>query len=67
MTGYHLRAQARRVVSGTDESGLSAIVEDSHATRRVAAPAFTICDVWETQSLPVSITRDAVVDGDGRR
>jgi hypothetical protein len=57
VAGEHLDAQARRVVSGFDESGKSTIVSDGPTTRRVATPAFTVCDVWETQSLPVPMAQ----------
>jgi hypothetical protein len=57
VAGEHLEAQARRVVTGFDENGKSTIVSDGPTTRRVATPAFTLCDVWETQSLPVPMTQ----------
>jgi quercetin dioxygenase-like cupin family protein len=53
VAGEHFNAQARRVVSGVDSEGRSTIIADENTTRRVAAQAFTICDIWETQSLPV--------------
>jgi hypothetical protein len=59
VAGEHLEAQARRVVSGFDENGRSTIVADAYTTRRVAMPAFTVCDIWETKSLPVPMTQDA--------
>jgi mannose-6-phosphate isomerase-like protein (cupin superfamily) len=58
LAGEHLEVQARRVVSGFDEYGKSTIVADAYTTRRVAMPAFTVCDIWETQSLPVPIGQD---------
>ena len=45
------------MVSGFDENGKSTIVEDGNSTRRIAAPAFTVCDIWETESLPVPMTQ----------
>lgn len=57
MSGEHLEAQARRVVTGFDESGKSTIVSDSLTVRRVATPAFTVCDVWETKALPVPMSQ----------
>ena len=58
LVGEHLEAQARRVVSGFDENGRSTIVSDANTTRRVAEPAFTVCDIWETQSLPVPMNQE---------
>ena len=53
MTGEHLEAHARRVVSGFDDQGRSTIISDGPTIRRIATPAFTVCDVWETKALPV--------------
>jgi quercetin dioxygenase-like cupin family protein len=61
MAGEHYNFQARRVIAGVDENGRSAVVGDELTPRRVAAPAFTICDIWETQSLPVPIDFPAAV------
>ena len=57
MAKEHLEAQARRVVSGFDKNGKSTIVADANTTRRTAQPAFTVCDIWETNSLPVPMTQ----------
>jgi quercetin dioxygenase-like cupin family protein len=61
MAGEHLEAQARRVITGVDEDGRSTVVADEYTPRRATAPAFTICDIWETQSLPVPMTTEAAV------
>jgi hypothetical protein len=53
MARDHLRAQARRVITGVDEKGRSTVIADEYTPQRVAAPAFTICDVWESPYLPV--------------
>jgi mannose-6-phosphate isomerase-like protein (cupin superfamily) len=58
MVGEHLKAQARRVVSGTDEDGRSTIVADGPTASRIATPAFTICDIWVTESLPVPMDQE---------
>jgi hypothetical protein len=57
MAGEHFEAQARCVVSGFDDDGRSTIASDGPTVRRVATPAFTVCDVWETESLPVPLTQ----------
>jgi mannose-6-phosphate isomerase-like protein (cupin superfamily) len=59
MGGKHLLEQARRVVSGEDQDGRSTIVDDGFAARRVASPAFTVCDIWETKALPIALTEGA--------
>jgi mannose-6-phosphate isomerase-like protein (cupin superfamily) len=53
MAREHLKAQARRVITGVDEKGRSTVISDEFTPQRVAAPAFTICDVWESPYLPV--------------
>jgi quercetin dioxygenase-like cupin family protein len=63
MAGEHLAAQARRVVTGVDSEGRSTVVADGFTPSRVAAPAFTICDVWQTPSLPLGLTTEPV-DGE---
>src|SRR5260370_12197234 len=59
MVGEHLNAQARRVVSGVNEDGRSTIVADGVTASRIATPAFTICDIWVTESLPVRMDQEA--------
>jgi quercetin dioxygenase-like cupin family protein len=61
MSGEHAEAQARRVITGVDENGRSAVLVDEYTPRRATAPAFTICDIWETQSLPIPMATDAAV------
>jgi mannose-6-phosphate isomerase-like protein (cupin superfamily) len=53
MAGEHYRAQARRVITGVDHNGRSTVTGDELTPRRATAPAFTICDIWETPHLPV--------------
>jgi mannose-6-phosphate isomerase-like protein (cupin superfamily) len=55
MAGEHLKVFARRVVTGLDESGKSAIVEDGPTPVRVATPGFTVCDIWTVQDLPTPV------------
>ena len=52
MAGQHLRAQARRVVAGLDKNGKSTIVVDELTTTRAVTDAFTICQIWQVDSLP---------------
>ena len=58
MSGQHLNAQARRVVSGLDAVGKSTIVLDSYTRSRLAREASTICDVWRVDSLPPHMADD---------
>jgi hypothetical protein len=46
-------AQARRVVTGLDASGRSAIVSDGLASARLMTPGNTKCDIWRLGSLHV--------------
>ena len=55
MAGAHLEAQARLVVSGVDADGRSTIVSDGNSTVRVATPGFTVCELWQTDSLPTPV------------
>lgn len=55
MSGKHLEAQARVVVSGVDADGKSTIVSDGDAGTRVATPGFTVMDVWQFDSLPATV------------
>jgi hypothetical protein len=59
VAGEHFSFQARRVITGVDEKGRSTVIGDELTPRRVAAPAFTVCDIWETQSLPVPMDTPA--------
>lgn len=56
MVGKHLPEQARRVLSGEDVNGKSTIVDDGPAARWLSTPAITVCDIWETKSLPIALT-----------
>jgi mannose-6-phosphate isomerase-like protein (cupin superfamily) len=57
----HYNAQARRVITGVDQNGHSTVLADELTPRRAAAPAFTICDIWETPSLPIPMDTPAAV------
>ena len=61
MAGEHYNFQARRLITGVDAQGRSTIVGDEVTPRRVAAPAFTICDIWETVKLPVPLDTNAAM------
>jgi mannose-6-phosphate isomerase-like protein (cupin superfamily) len=61
MAGEHYNAQARRVDTGVDATGRSTVVGDEFTPRRATAPAFTICDIWETTSLPVPMNTPAAI------
>jgi hypothetical protein len=66
MPGDHLRAEARRVVSGVDAQGLSTVVSDRNTTSRLAGAGSTKCDIWRVDDLPAqfddwgSLTDDVV-------
>jgi cupin domain len=55
MAGEHLKVEARRVVSGVDAQGRSTIISDENTTARVAAPAFTVMNLWQVDRLPVHV------------
>ena len=61
MVGEHFKFQARRVIAGVDDKGRSTVVADEITPRRVSAAAFTICDIWETTSLPIQMDTAAAV------
>jgi mannose-6-phosphate isomerase-like protein (cupin superfamily) len=50
--------QVRRVVHGTGPDGKSTVLEDGLAMHRVETPAFTIVDLWRTNSSPASLAND---------
>jgi hypothetical protein len=60
VTGEHLQAQARRVVTGVNAEGKSIFVSDEPTPHRLAGPGNTKCDIWRTSALPVALS-----DGDG--
>jgi mannose-6-phosphate isomerase-like protein (cupin superfamily) len=68
VAGEHLKAQARRVVSGLDENGKSTVVSDENTSTRLAAEGFTVCDIWQVTGLPTkaaadtTLTREVVLD-----
>lgn len=55
MAGEHLKAQARRVISGTDAEGRSTIVSDELSATRTAQPGFTVIDLWQVDGLPAHV------------
>jgi hypothetical protein len=61
MVGEHSKFQARRVIAGVDDKGRSTVVADEITPQRATAAAFTICDIWETESLPIPMDAAAVV------
>lgn len=59
MTGEHLEAQARRVVTGLDADGRSCFVRDEDTPDRLPGPGNTKCDIWRMGSLPTTYAADA--------
>ncbi|MEI2774895.1 MAG: cupin domain-containing protein [Tetrasphaera sp.] len=64
MAGAHLETQARLVVSGVGADGRSTIVSDADSTVRVATPGFTVCELWQTDSLPTPVLADSSLGTD---
>jgi mannose-6-phosphate isomerase-like protein (cupin superfamily) len=60
MTKNVRTAQARRIITGVDEHGMSCFVADENTPVRLSSDANTKCDIWRAGTLPV-----AVDDGDG--
>jgi hypothetical protein len=58
VSGSHIGAQARRVVSGVGADGKSVIVVDEMTKTRVALPAFTSNDVWRADRVPTTFDDD---------
>ena len=54
MSPEHLNVTARRVVSGLDDDGKSAIAIDEVTRARVVLPAFTCNDVWRVDTVPTT-------------
>jgi len=63
MAGEHLHIQARRVITGLDDSGKSTVVSDGPTPVRVATPGFTVCDIWTVDELPVDVLADDATSG----
>ncbi|MFS4108558.1 MULTISPECIES: cupin domain-containing protein [unclassified Streptomyces] len=59
MSAEHAGIRARRVVTGVDADGRSAVLTDELTATRVTLPGFTVNDVWRVDALPA-----AVADGD---
>src|ERR1700681_2031213 len=55
MATAHENAQARRVVTGLDDSGRSRIVVDELVSTRLVSPGNTKCDIWRLSALPASV------------
>ena len=64
MAGAHLETQARLVVSGITPEGRSTIVSDADSNVRVATPGFTVCELWQTDALPVKVLADSTLGTD---
>ena len=64
MTGEHLNAQARRVISGLDPDGKSTIVTDENTATRIASAPRTVCDLWRLDSLPAHIGDNDTLTGE---
>jgi hypothetical protein len=61
MKGEHLNARARRVVTGVDAEGRSAIVSDGSTETRLATEAFTRNLIWQADEVPVSVMADSTL------
>ncbi len=61
MSGEHLTAQSRIVVSGLDADGKSTIVSDSDSVVRTAQPGFTVNELWQIDSLPAKVNSESTV------
>lgn len=64
MAGEHLNTQARLVVSGLTADNKSTIISDADSTVRVATPGFTVCELWQTDSLPAPVLSDSTLGTD---
>ncbi|MBC2640868.1 MULTISPECIES: cupin domain-containing protein [unclassified Rhodococcus (in: high G+C Gram-positive bacteria)] len=64
MSGEHLNAQARVVLTGLDADGKSAFISDGNTTTRTAQPGFTVMDVWQFDSLPVDVLAPSTLGAD---
>jgi mannose-6-phosphate isomerase-like protein (cupin superfamily) len=47
-----------------DETGKSSIVSDGPTPVRVAAPGFTVCDIWTVSELPTPVTNEDGTTGE---
>ncbi|NIH80743.1 cupin domain-containing protein [Amycolatopsis viridis] len=64
MAGEHTNVRARRVVTGVDENGRSAILVDEDTATRVALPGFTVNDVWRVDRLPSHVDDGDTLTGE---
>ncbi|WP_025778199.1 cupin domain-containing protein [Brevibacterium sp. VCM10] len=59
MSGEHLNAQARTVITGLGENGKSTILDDKNTEVRTAQPGFTVMELWQFDSLPQNVLAPA--------
>ncbi|MEE4023656.1 cupin domain-containing protein [Gordonia sp. PKS22-38] len=64
MSGAHLEAQSRIVVSGLDADGKSTILADGDSAVRTAQPGFTVNELWQVDSLPAKVNSESTVGAD---
>lgn len=64
MAGEHLKTEARLVVTGLTADNRSTILNDADSTVRVATPGFTVCELWQTDSLPTPVLSDSTLGTD---
>jgi mannose-6-phosphate isomerase-like protein (cupin superfamily) len=60
----YLNPRARRVVTGVDADGKSAIVKDENTSTRITLPLFTLNDIWRLDSLPSRVDDDETLTGE---
>jgi mannose-6-phosphate isomerase-like protein (cupin superfamily) len=65
VTGKHLAAQARRVVTGVNDQGKSTVVLDEPTPHRLPNPGNTKCDIWRMDRVPTTKTADDALEGVG--
>jgi hypothetical protein len=61
MASKYADVRARRVVTGLDEHGRSAIVSDGVVTTRVVTDAFTINQLWQATAVPPPVSADSTL------
>lgn len=62
MAGEHLKAQARRVITGFNEHGRSYIERDELTPHRLPMPGNTKCDIWRVPGIPAQFADDDGLD-----
>jgi hypothetical protein len=58
MAGEHRKVEARRVVTGLNDEGKSAVVSDAITPNRVAFDACTVNKIWQFDALPARVLGD---------